>query len=127
MSWACPYGSVAGSARPCLPTPSQHQEVLPQVGGHLSLLAGGLSGEAMESSTCKTFRPGSGACVAPCVSDPHDFTNTDGPSVPKGQGTLNRLKHSPYPEKPMPRMGDRQGGLRVIRATTGVGTGSAWL
>lgn len=43
--------------------------------------------------------------------------------MPKGLETLNPLRQSPYPEKPVPRMEDRRG-IRVRRAKAEVGTGS---
>lgn len=57
--------------------------------------------------------------MMPCVSDPY-LTNVDGPSVPKGPGDPKHLRKSPYFEKPVSRMGDRQG-ISMIRATTEVG------
>lgn len=51
-----PYGSVAGTARPCLPSPSQHWEVSLQVGDLLShFWLGHDLGKAMESSIHKEF------------------------------------------------------------------------
>lgn len=64
-----PGGSVAGTARPCLPSPSQNWEVLLQVGDHLShFWLGHDLGKAMESSIHKEFRSGSEAWLVPLVN-----------------------------------------------------------
>lgn len=39
------------------------------------------------------------------------------PLCPRAWGTLNHLRKSPYFEKPVPRMGDRQG-ISMLKATT---------
>lgn len=39
------------------------------------------------------------------------------PLCPRAWGTLNHLRKSPYFEKPVPRMGDRQG-ISMIKPTT---------
>lgn len=54
----------------------------------------------------------------PCVSGSYSLTNTDGPSVPKGLGTLNRSRQSPYLEKPLASNG-RQAGPRCDESYSG--------
>lgn len=46
--------------------------------------------------------------------------------MPTGLGTVGHLRQSLYFEKPIPRMGGRQG-ISVVRATTEVGQAVGWL